>query len=161
MISPICWWGAGALGLSLLAVTVGWQLQVAQMRLDHATALASERKLTQGWKDSHGQLEAAVAKQREDQLAQRLAEEQKRIEDDAKQRDEQARLRRLAAEQQALAKQLGEELLRRLEATPKEPESKLDGGTRTYYRELRRQQCAAATSAGRAAAGCAEGGRVP
>lgn len=146
-------WGYIGLGGALVATLVGAWIHDLRREAAHSHEVTKLNQIIQDWKDAHGQLEAAVAKQREDQLAQRLAEEQKRIENDAKQRDEQARLRRLAAEQQVIAKQLGEELLRRLEATPKTPESKLDAGVRDYYRELREQQCAASRAAGRAATG--------
>lgn len=157
-MSPIGWWGAGALGLGLIGTLVTWQLQVSQMRLRHVNELNAERAVTQQWKDSYEQLEDAVGKQREDQLAQQLRESEERDERERGLRAEADRLRRLGAAESVRARELADELLRRLAAAPKVPESRLDAAARDYYRELREQQCRAA--AGAAAAGDSASGRV-
>ena len=147
-------WGYVGLGGALVAAIVGCWIHDLRSEAEHSRDITALNKVVQDWKDSYDQLKDGVAKQREDQLAQQLREAQDRDKRERDLRAEQDRLRRLAAAEAARAKELGAELLRRLDATPRSPESRLDDGTAAYYRELRSAQCAAASDADAAAAGC-------
>lgn len=136
-------WYPLALGVALAAVIAIWQVQVANIRADHARdiqALDGVRATVQADFDAY----KLQAEQANTDNALEFARATGALWQ--QQREQEARNDALRSQYAETSKALGDasrQLLRMLNNAPKSPESELDAATRGYYGELRRRQTAA------------------
>jgi len=134
-------------------LVAAWQIQVANLRSDHAVAISAEEKKTRDVQSAFDGYKLLVEQQTGDNAAQRARELSAALDRVSELQDENDRLRADNIAKAKESRELANELLRRLNDAQPDQDSLLDARTRAYYGELRRRQTGADGARDQASAG--------